>query len=133
VGKCKGLTWQSPIYFSKKNMSNLTYQPLSHYRAMWIFVMFDLPTKTKKQRHEYTVFRHFLLDHGFSAVQYSVYIRNAPSGEIAEKYIKDVKNNLPPMGKVNIIQITDKQYSNILSFRGEKKEEMPEKEQLSLF
>lgn len=113
--------------------SHLTYQPFSHYRAMWIFVMFDLPTKTKKQRREYTLFRNFLLDQGFSAVQYSVYIRNAPSGELVERYIRDVKKNLPPAGKVNIVQITDKQYSNILSFRGEKKEDMPDNPQLSLF
>ena len=106
---------------------------ISHYRAMWIFVMFDLPTQTKKQRHEYTVFRNFLLDHGFSGVQYSVYIRNAPSGEVAERYIRDVRKNLPPSGHVNIMQITDKQYANILSFRGEKKEEMVDKGQLSLF
>lgn len=105
----------------------------SGYRAMWIFVMFDLPTGTKKQRYDYTQFRHFLLDNGYSCVQYSVYIRNAGSQEVAEKYIREVRSNLPPSGHVNVVQITDKQYSNILSFRGEKSEKMPEKEQLSLF
>ena len=27
------------------------------YRIMWLVVMFDLPTTSKKERHDYTVFR----------------------------------------------------------------------------
>ncbi len=110
-----------------------TYQPLSHYRVMWILVMFDLPTYTKKHRRNYTLFRNFLLDEGYSQAQYSVYLRHAASQEICENYIQKIKKNLPPSGYVNVIPITDKQYKNIYSFRGEKEEKMPEKNQLFLF
>ncbi len=109
------------------------YQPISAYQAMWIIVMFDLPTQTKKQRSDYTQFRNYLLDAGFMQSQYSVYLKNAPSREVMNNYIAKLKQNLPPAGYVNIIPITDKQYKEIYSFRGEKQEKMPEKDQLSLF
>ena len=34
----------------------------SAYRAMWLVVMFDLPTDTPKDRKIYTQFRDFLMD-----------------------------------------------------------------------
>jgi CRISPR-associated protein Cas2 len=109
------------------------YQPLSPYQAMWIIVMFDLPTQTKKQRKDYTEFRNYLLDTGFMQSQYSVYLKNAPSRELMNSYMDKLKQNLPPAGYVNAIPITDKQYKDIYSFRGQKQEKMSEKDQLSLF
>ena len=38
--------------------------------GMWCLVMFDLPVKTKRQRHAATVFRNMLLDMGYGMVQY---------------------------------------------------------------
>ena len=37
---------------------------LSGYRIMWIFVLFDLPVGTKKERKAATKFREALLDLG---------------------------------------------------------------------
>ena len=48
---------------------------MSSSRFMWIFVFFDLPTKTKKERKKYTEFRRFLLKDGFIMMQFSVYSR----------------------------------------------------------
>jgi len=42
-------------------------------QIMWIVVLFDLPTDTKAARKEYTRFRKFLLNDGFTMMQYSVY------------------------------------------------------------
>ena len=50
---------------------------------MWILVFFDLPTETKKDIKEYTIFRKFLLDDGFTMFQFSIYIRNCASSENA--------------------------------------------------
>lgn len=47
--------------------------------GMWCLVMFDLPVKTKRQRHAATVFRNMLLDMGYGMVQYSVYVRYTPT------------------------------------------------------
>ncbi len=46
-------------------------QALSGYRIVWVFVLFDLPVGTKKERKAATKFRHSLLDLGFEMSQYS--------------------------------------------------------------
>ena len=43
---------------------------LSGYRIMWVFVLFDLPVGTKKERKAATRFRHSLLDLGFEISQF---------------------------------------------------------------
>lgn len=42
---------------------------------MRILVLFDIPVKTKYQRHVASRFRHFLLKDGYYMLQYSVYAR----------------------------------------------------------
>mgnify|MGYP002767208221 CR=1 FL=1 len=59
---------------------------------MWILVFFDLPTETKKDIKEYTIFRKFLLDDGFTMFQFSIYIRNCASSENAAVHIKRIKS-----------------------------------------
>ena len=47
---------------------------LNAYKIMWIVVMFDLPTVSKKEKHDYAVFRKSLERDGFVMHQYSVCI-----------------------------------------------------------
>ena len=42
----------------------------SEYRIMWVLVLFDLPTETKKDKKAYTNFRKNLQKDGFSCFQY---------------------------------------------------------------
>ncbi len=107
---------------------------LSAYRVMWLFVFFDLPTNTKKERKAHARFRKDLLCDGFTMMQYSVYVRHCASKESAEVHIKRVKSFIPAKGHVSIMQITDKQYGNIVNFWGhkEKPKEKPSV-QLELF
>lgn len=49
---------------------------------MWILVFFDLPTETKKDIKEYTIFRKFLLDDGFTMFQ-STYV-TAPAARMPQ-------------------------------------------------
>lgn len=93
---------------------------LSGYRLMWMMVLFDLPVVTKKERKAATGFRNFLLDQGFEMSQYSVYARFLAGKEQAETYVKRIKENLPPSGKVNVLFFTDKQYENMQVFHGRK-------------
>ncbi|WP_288750709.1 CRISPR-associated endonuclease Cas2 [uncultured Treponema sp.] len=94
-------------------MSNLE---LNRYELMWMMVLFDLPVIEKKERKAATDFRNFLLDNGFSMVQYSIYTKLFSGKDACEKYYKLIVNNLPPYGKVDILTITDRQYSNIISY-----------------
>ena len=81
---------------------------LSEYRIMWILVFFDLPTETKKEKKAYVQFRQMLQRDGFTMFQFSIYVRHCASSENAAVHIKRVKNNLPELGKVGILCITDK-------------------------
>ncbi|WP_455536363.1 CRISPR-associated endonuclease Cas2 [Prevotella koreensis] len=93
---------------------------ISEYRVMWLLVLFDLPTETKRDIRAYTVFRKNLIKDGFTMFQFSIYIRHCASIENAEVHIKRVKSFLPEYGKVGIICITDKQFGNIELFFGKK-------------
>lgn len=87
---------------------------------MWLLVLFDLPTETKKDIKEYTLFRKRLIKDGFTMFQFSIYIRHCASMDNAEVHRKRVKSILPEKGKVGILCITDKQFANIELFYGEK-------------
>ncbi len=90
-------------------------------QTMWIVVMFDLPTDTKMARKEYTQFRKFLLQDGFTMMQYSVYMRHSSSDENAKAHARRVKGHLPDDGEVRIITITDKQFGKIEVYYGKKR------------
>lgn len=106
----------------------------SEYQIMWIFVLFDLPTFTKEDRKQALDFRELLQRDGFRMLQYSVYIRHCPSRENADVHTRRVRGWLPRSGRVSIVVITDKQFSQIETFYG-KVAASPEAEpqQLTLF
>ena len=89
--------------------------------AVWIIVLFDLPTDTAQSRKQYTRFRQSLLNNSFSMMQYSVYMRHCASDENAAVHVSKVKASLPPDGEVRIIKITDKQFGRIQVFYGKKR------------
>lgn len=91
---------------------------LSGYRLMWVMALFDLPVVSKPERKRATAFRNFLLDQGFEMVQFSVYARFAPGRERAEALTRKIGAAVPPDGKVDVLYFTDKQYEQIVSFRG---------------
>ena len=85
----------------------------SEYRVMWVLVLFDLPTETKKDKKAYALFRKNLQRDGFTMFQFSIYVRHCPSSENASVHIKRVKSFLPEFGQVGILCITDKQFGQI--------------------
>ena len=92
----------------------------SEYRIMWVLVLFDLPTETKKEKKAYSDFRKNLQRDGFTMFQFSIYVRHCASQENAEGHIKRVKSFLPEHGQIGIMCITDKQFGNIELFYGKK-------------
>jgi CRISPR-associated protein Cas2 len=107
---------------------------LNGYRIMWLFVFFDLPTGTKKNRRDAQQFRLNILKDGFSMMQFSVYVRHCASSESADVHEKRIFNLLPPLGKVSLLRITDKQFGNICNFWGSIEAPKPEQpKQLELF
>ena len=55
----------------------------SEYRVMWVLVLFDLPTETKKEKKAYVDFRKNLQRDGFTMFQFSIYVRHCASSENA--------------------------------------------------
>lgn len=107
---------------------------LNAYHIMWLFVFFDLPTTTKKNRRDSARFRKDLEKDGFSMMQFSVYIRHCASKENRDVHVKRVKSFIPELGLVSILSVTDKQFGEIINFWGQKKQRMPELPlQLELF
>jgi CRISPR-associated protein Cas2 len=101
---------------------------------MWVLVFFDLPTDTKKERKQASLFRKRLIKDGFTMFQFSIYLRHCASRENAQVHIKRVKSFLPPLGHVAILNITDKQFGMIELFYGRKESERPDTpQQLELF
>lgn len=111
------------------------YQQLSGYQIMWVWVLFDLPVGTKRERKRATRFRNDLLDLGFEMVQFSVYLRHAWSREKAEYYGRQVGDCVPESGHVQVLFFTDKQYAQSQVFRGQARPTRPEEKprQLVLF
>ena len=102
---------------------------------MWVWVLFDLPVGTKRERKRATRFRNDLLDLGFEMVQFSVYLRHAWSREKAEYYGRQVGDCVPESGHVQVLFFTDKQYALSQVFRGQARPTRPEEKprQLVLF
>jgi CRISPR-associated protein Cas2 len=104
------------------------------YQLMWVLVMYDLPTVTKKEKKLAAKFRKQILSDGFTMFQFSMYVRHCPSRENAEVHIMRVKKIVPEEGLVGIFHITDKQFGDIQIFRGKKSTTPPEVSyQLELF
>lgn len=107
---------------------------LNAYRIMWVLVLFDLPTETKKERKQASDFRKKIMGDGFAMFQFSIYLRHCASMENAQVHVKRVKNILPEKGKVGIMTITDKQFGMMEIFHGQKiTEHGPIPQQLEMF
>lgn len=102
--------------------------------AMWAIVMFDLPVDTKLHRTQATRYRTYLLNLGFSRIQFSVYARYLISAEGVTWLADRIKDGIPAGGSVRLLSVTDNQWTSSLSFEGEKlipPESKPE--QLTIF
>lgn len=107
---------------------------LNAYHIMWLFVFFDLPVTLKKDRKAAARFRKDLMKDGFGMMQFSVYNRHCASKESANVHLKRVKSLIPEKGQVSILQVTDKQYGDIVNFWGKRSNPLPEgPKQLELF
>ena len=106
----------------------------SESRIMWVLVLFDLPTETKKERKAYADFRKKILKDGFTMFQFSIYMRHCASRENADVHIKRVKSFLPETGDIGIMCITDKQFGEIEIFHSRKPSKVEQPcQQLELF
>lgn len=91
------------------------------YRFMRVIVFFDLPMVTSSERREYTRFRKHLLKSGFMMVQESVYSKLALNSTVADAIRSNVRKNKPVQGLVQMLTVTERQYSKMEFVVGESK------------
>lgn len=91
---------------------------------MRIIVFFDLPTLTAKDRREYTRFRKYLIKSGFLMMQESVYSKLVLNGTAASAMMSNIRKEKPEAGLVQMMTITEKQFSKIEFVVGESKSEI---------
>ena len=99
-------------------------------RFMRVMVFFDLPTITDKNRHDYRKFRQFLVQEGFIMMQESVYTKLVLwtkqtvclgrthglfglNGTMVNLMKNKIRKNKPQEGLVEMLVITEKQFSGI--------------------
>lgn len=89
------------------------------YRFMRMLVFFDLPTETMEDKRNYRKFRSGLLKLGFIMMQESVYCKllmNSTADQTVREAIRKIK---PRNGIVQILTVTEKQFSKIEYLTGE--------------
>lgn len=88
---------------------------------MRILVFFDLPTETGENKRDYRKFRKVLIKNGFIMLQESVYSRMLITPGAGELVVNVIRKNKPPQGIVQILTVTEKQFSQMEYIVGEHK------------
>lgn len=101
---------------------------------MWLIVLYDLPTNSKKERKDAARFRKEIMAYGFKMFQFSAYIRHVSSREHADACKKSIRKILPKEGFIGMLEITDKQFEKMELFYQLVKKPVPNAPvQLTLF
>lgn len=88
---------------------------------MRLVVFFDLPVLTAAQRKSYRKFRKFLIKDGYVMMQESVYSKMVLDGTIADATIARLRRNRPAQGLVQVLRVTEKQFSGMVEIVGTRK------------
>ena len=84
-----------------------------NYRFMRVMVLYDLPVGSSNEIREYTRFRKYLIKSGFMMMQESVYTKLALNQTASNYIMENVRKNRTESGIVQMITITEKQFSNM--------------------
>ncbi|MGN1393722.1 MAG: CRISPR-associated endonuclease Cas2 [Succinivibrionaceae bacterium] len=80
---------------------------------MRLILMFDLPMETAKEKRIYRQFHKQLLKEGFYMFQFSIYVKLAINRTVSQQIRARIKKIKPEEGKVSILEITERQFSEI--------------------
>ena len=86
---------------------------------MRLIVFFDLPTETNEDKRNYRKFRKCLINNGFMMLQESVYCRMLITPTAGNTVMDVIKKNKPPEGTVQMLAVTEKQFSKMEYLVGE--------------
>ncbi len=95
---------------------------MSAFRVMWLIVMFDLPTQTKRDRKRYRWFAKYLDGEGYTRLQYSVYAKvfnSVVSANHGKKRLRNFLRTNVKKGNVRMLMFTDAQFGKMEIIIGE--------------
>ncbi len=88
-------------------------------RVMRTMVFFDLPNVYLRDKKNYIKFRKYLINEGFIMMQESVYSKLVLNSQQSTLLINRIRKNAPKKGIIQVMTITEKQYSQIEYIIGE--------------
>ena len=88
-------------------------------RIVRTIVFFDLPNIYIKDKRNYLKFRKYLLNEGFIMMQESVYSKLVMNSQQSNVLLDRLRKNAPKKGVIQVLTITEKQYSQIEYIIGE--------------
>jgi CRISPR-associated protein Cas2 len=100
---------------------------------MRLMVMFDLPVITIQDRREYRKFRKYLTKNGFLMMQESIYTKLVPNDSSAIWAVQGLVKNKPVSGLVQVLRVTEKQFSKMDFIVGEYKTDVLESDERIVF
>lgn len=80
---------------------------------MRIILMFDLPTVTAREKRIYRQFHRQLIKEGFYMFQFSIYVKLAINRTVSQQIKARIKKIKPEVGRVSVLEITERQFSEI--------------------
>lgn len=90
-------------------------------RVVRTIVFFDLPNIYLKDKKNYLKFRKYLLSEGFIMMQESVYSKIVLNSQQSTLLLDRLRKNAPKKGLIQVLTITERQYSQIEYIIGESK------------
>ena len=91
---------------------------------MRILVFFDLPSDTSEEKKHYRDFRKLLIRNGFVMMQESVYCRMVLNQSVENAVCDVIRKNRPPRGVVQLLTVTEKQFSKMEFISGESQSDL---------
>ena len=88
-------------------------------RVMRTIVFFDLPNIYLKDKKNYLKFRKYLLSEGFIMMQESVYSKIVMNSQQSTLLLDRLRKQAPKKGLLQVLTITERQYSQIEYIIGE--------------
>lgn len=95
---------------------------------MRTIVFFDLPNILSEDKRNYLLFRKFLINEGFIMMQESVYSKIVMNSQQSVLLIERIRKKSPKKGLIQVLTITEKQYSQIKYIIGEHNSKIIENE-----
>ncbi|WP_337248840.1 CRISPR-associated endonuclease Cas2 [Companilactobacillus zhachilii] len=89
-------------------------------RVLRLLIMFDLPTLTAEDRHNYRQFRKRLFQDGFTMMQESIYTCIVIDRQAANLLNNKISLYAPKQGLVQSLIVTEKQFASMHFLTGEK-------------